>query len=130
MTQALIPAPPVEVSERGNKRNDFIASAFERILENDAHNTELTRFMFEADEVLRAAGLSNADIAKVRSWESPRKEVAAGLAMGAERLVAAVKQEQSTTTVNIERAVIQVPAVSQEARRAAAVIIDVEAKER
>jgi len=104
-----------------------IRQKLEAVYEDDLKNVELAKYMFEPDEVLLAKGLSAAQIARVRSWESPRKEVAAGLAMSSSRLEALAKEDKQQTTMNIERAVIQVPVPDLDRRRLAeAVVIDVE----
>lgn len=100
------------------------------IFEDDARNVELSQHMFKPVEELEAMGLKPHEIARVRSWELSKKDVAAGLAASSARLEALAKadSERKATTVNIERMVIQVPApasVPQGSIRDA-VIIDIE----
>jgi hypothetical protein len=104
-----------------------IRQRLESIYENDLKDVELAKWMFHSDAELQSAGLTAPQIARVRAWEVPRKEVAAGLAMASSRLEALARESPKGPTLNIERAVIQVPAPEIQAKRIAeAVIIDVE----
>lgn len=124
---AITVASEVAVTGKRPDRMTEIRQGLEGILLDDLKNVDLAKYMFESDETLLAAGLSAPEIARVRSWQTPRKEVAAGLAMSAARLEALAKEDKGGTTMNIERAVIQVPAPDlARARYADAVIIDVE----
>jgi hypothetical protein len=113
---------------RADRRLAEMRETIQGIFEDDARNVALAKHMFETDEELVAAGLKPSQIRRVRSWELSKKEVAAGLAASSARLEALAKnQVEKPTTINIERAVIQVPApgaVAQSNRDA--VYIDVE----
>lgn len=112
---------------KGDRLAD-IRAGLEGILEDDLHNVRLSKWMFHTEEEMKAAGLEPHEIARVRAWEVPRKEVAAGLAMSAARLEALAKEDKTgDVRLNIERAVIQIPAPDVERKRLSeAVIIDVE----
>ena len=116
------------LARKPSSRLAEIKAKLDDILEADGRNVELAQHMVKSDEALIALGLQDFEMLRVRSWERARKEVAAGLMASADRMTALIKVgEDKGSTINIERAVIQIPApgVTQQSIRDA-VIIDVE----
>lgn len=114
MTKDLALTGTVDVSKPRDPVAE-IKSMMQDLLHADLTDAQFKRFVFETDETLQAAGLTTAEIRRVREWEKPRKDIAFGMQAAHERVTAMQRRETEgpRTNLHIETLTLHLPAKNE-----------------
>lgn len=113
------PSPIIDLSTLGpdkkalrrKRRSEFINDLKAKVEYSSLKDVALRQYIYLTDEQLKANGLSDAQIRKVRSWEEPEKRAAFALSASARFVTSMLRRdtEKGKTGINVEKLIIKLP---------------------